>query len=200
MNTKEKILEASLNLFSKKGYDGVGIDEIATEVGIKGPSIYRYFKSKDEILNSVIEMVDQEYITNVEHYSSNKEFNITSLDEFKKNSMKYIDYTLHNERIIKARKLIVIEQFRNKKISDIATKHFITLPSKIYEDIFTCLINQNLIVNDNHKNLAFEFATPISMLIQTCDREPEQEKDIITMIINHIDYFIKIHKVKKQGE
>ena len=35
MNTKEKIFDVSLDLFSKKGYDSVSLREIAEEVGIK---------------------------------------------------------------------------------------------------------------------------------------------------------------------
>ena len=35
MNTKEKIFDVSLDLFSKKGYDSVSLNEIAERVGIK---------------------------------------------------------------------------------------------------------------------------------------------------------------------
>ena len=43
MNTKEKIFNASLDLFSKKGYDSVSLREIAEEVGIKKSSIYSHY-------------------------------------------------------------------------------------------------------------------------------------------------------------
>lgn len=39
-NTKERLVDAAMNLFSLKGYDGTGVDEIAESVGIKGPTIY----------------------------------------------------------------------------------------------------------------------------------------------------------------
>ena len=49
MNTKEKILNESLKLFAKKGYDAVGVSEIADAVKIKAPSLYKHYKSKREI-------------------------------------------------------------------------------------------------------------------------------------------------------
>ena len=51
---KEKILDAALTLFADKGYDGIGMDEIADAVGMKGPALYHYFKGKEAILNELI--------------------------------------------------------------------------------------------------------------------------------------------------
>lgn len=46
MNTKEKIFNVSLDLFSQKGYDSVSLREIAEEVGIKKSSIYSHYSSR----------------------------------------------------------------------------------------------------------------------------------------------------------
>ena len=50
MTTKERILEEALTLFAEKGYDGTGVDQIAECVGIKGPSLYKHFKGKEDNL------------------------------------------------------------------------------------------------------------------------------------------------------
>jgi len=42
-DTKQRILEKSLELFSTKGYDAVSVGEIAKAVGIKAPSLYNHF-------------------------------------------------------------------------------------------------------------------------------------------------------------
>lgn len=52
--TKEKILETSTELFSKKGFDSTSIDEIAREAGINKALIYYYFKSKEDILDQIV--------------------------------------------------------------------------------------------------------------------------------------------------
>ena len=53
MNTKEKIFNVSLDLFSKKGYDSVSLREIAEAVGIKKSSIYSHYSSKEAILMDI---------------------------------------------------------------------------------------------------------------------------------------------------
>ena len=59
IKTKDRILLAALDLFSVKGYDQASIDLIAEAVGIKGPSIYAHYKGKEDILESLIAMMEQ---------------------------------------------------------------------------------------------------------------------------------------------
>ena len=53
MNTREKIIYESLNLFSAKGFDAISVRDIANAVGIKASSIYNHFKSKYEIFDTM---------------------------------------------------------------------------------------------------------------------------------------------------
>ena len=48
MNTKEKILDVSLSMFSTSGYEAVSIRDICRTVGIKESSIYYHFKNKQK--------------------------------------------------------------------------------------------------------------------------------------------------------
>lgn len=54
MNKKNEIIEAAGQLFSEKGYD-LSMSDIAGKVGIKTPSLYSHFESKDEIIGLVLE-------------------------------------------------------------------------------------------------------------------------------------------------
>lgn len=49
-DTYQEILEAAARAFSKNGYDGTSLAEIASAVGIKTPALYYHFKSKNELL------------------------------------------------------------------------------------------------------------------------------------------------------
>ncbi|MDX8360350.1 TetR/AcrR family transcriptional regulator [Cytobacillus sp. IB215316] len=60
--TKLKILNQALILFSAKGYEETSLKDIATSIHIKAPSIYAYFSGKEELFISVIEYVMSEYI------------------------------------------------------------------------------------------------------------------------------------------
>lgn len=53
--TKEKIFDSAYKLFAIHGYEGTSLSQIANEVGIKKPSIYAHFKSKEEIFTTILE-------------------------------------------------------------------------------------------------------------------------------------------------
>jgi len=59
-DTKQKILESALKLFSKKGFKETTIKDIAKEVGITEGAIYRHFTSKDEIINELLMNITKE--------------------------------------------------------------------------------------------------------------------------------------------
>ena len=57
MTTKERITEEALTLFSEKGYKGTSVKDIADAVGIKDASLYKHFKSKEEIFNAIVALI-----------------------------------------------------------------------------------------------------------------------------------------------
>lgn len=54
-DTKREIIEKALELFSERGYDAVSVGEIAAAVGIKAPSLYNHYKSKQAIFDAIVE-------------------------------------------------------------------------------------------------------------------------------------------------
>ena len=61
MRTKERILREALRLFSQKGYDAVSVEQIADAVGIKAPSLYKHYKSKQDIFDAIFEETAKRY-------------------------------------------------------------------------------------------------------------------------------------------
>ena len=60
-DTRQRILAAALALFSEKGYDAVSVGEIAGAVGIKAPSLYNHFPSKQAIFDAIVEATAMQY-------------------------------------------------------------------------------------------------------------------------------------------
>ncbi|WP_179884743.1 TetR/AcrR family transcriptional regulator [Bacillus sp. AFS015802] len=54
-DNKQVIKNVALGLFGQKGYEDTSLAEIAKEVGIKKPSIYNHFRSKEDLFAEVIE-------------------------------------------------------------------------------------------------------------------------------------------------
>ncbi len=55
-NTKERILDCAIDLFSEKGYKEVSVREIAAAVGIRAASLYKHYENKEAILESIFSL------------------------------------------------------------------------------------------------------------------------------------------------
>ena len=55
-NTRDRILNAALEVFSERGYDGATVRQIAANVGVSDPALYAHFKSKKEIFEALLNM------------------------------------------------------------------------------------------------------------------------------------------------
>lgn len=192
MPTKKRILEAALNLFSEKGYDGVGVDLIAEQAGIKGPSLYRHFKGKEDILNTLIEEGSEHYAM---HFGSARELGVlpNTIEELTSISMEQLQFTMHDPVIKKIRKILAMEQFRNPKLAELATSYSMTGVQKMYTHYFEHLIALGVVKTENPEILAFEYISPITLLIQVCDRQPEKEATIIKQMKQHFKHFASVY-------
>ena len=71
MNTPDLILNQALELFAARGYDAVGVQEIAAAAGVTKPTLYHHFGSKEGILSELIARDAQPFLTRLEvaaHY------------------------------------------------------------------------------------------------------------------------------------
>ena len=53
-DTKEKILSAALSLFARDGYEAVSVSMIAGELGITKGALYKHYKNKRHIFDSIL--------------------------------------------------------------------------------------------------------------------------------------------------
>ncbi len=194
ISTKDRILDSALTLFAEKGYDGIGVDLIAENTGLKGPSIYKHFKGKEEILDALINKVENYYEINFgsEIHLGNIP---SSIDELIDSSLKKIKFTLNDETIKKTRKILAMEQFRNHRIAELATKHSIDGVQEMYRKIFQVMMDAGVLRQDNSALLSMEFISPITLLIQMCDREPERSQEAMEQIEAHLRHFAGIYGV-----
>ena len=60
--TRQRILDAALDLFGARGVDAVSLDEIAREVGVRKQTVLYWFPSKDDLVDAVLEAVAAELV------------------------------------------------------------------------------------------------------------------------------------------
>ena len=194
-NTKEKILEEALNLFSQNGYSGASMSDIAGKVGITKAALYKHFSAKEEILEALLQKGEEQY--QMKFGSSAHPPKIPeSVEELKELSLSQIAYTMHAPDVIKYRKLFTVEQFHNERVAEFATMHFVTGLESLYTIIFEKVMEKGILKQEDPEFLAFEYLTPVTMMIHQCDRMPEWEEKAMERIRRHIDYFMEIHAVK----
>ena len=191
-DTKERILEAALEMFSQSGYTGTNIRELSASLGLVKSGVYKHFESKEAIWNALLDQMIAYY---GEHFGSPEHLPPVpdSLDELTQLTMRMVNITVHDEKIIMTRKVLTLEQYRDVRARELATKHFLTGLTEMFTRIFTGMMEKGLIRRDDPEMLAFAYATPISALIHLCDREPEKTEDAIRKIEAFSRHFIKIY-------
>lgn len=63
---RKVILRAAIEVFSRKGYHGCRIQDVAREAGVAYGLVYHYFKNKDELLESVFASGWQGFLSRVQ--------------------------------------------------------------------------------------------------------------------------------------
>lgn len=190
-DTKERILTAALEMFSQKGYEGTNLRELAASLGMGKSSMYRHFESKEDIWNALLDELIAYYAA---HFGSTEHLPPVpdSLEGLTAMTMRMVNITVYDEKIIMTRKLLTIEQFRDDRARDLATKHFLTGLTEMFTYVFEGMMDKGLIRRDDPAMLAFAYITPISALIHLCDREPEKTSQAMEQIEAFSRYFVSV--------
>ena len=193
-DTKERILAAALEMFSQYGYAGTNIRELTASLGLVKSSMYKHFKSKEDIWNTLLDDLIAYYearFGSSEHLPPVPD----SLEDLVSMTMRMVSFTIHDEKVVKSRKLLSIEQFRDERARDLATKYFLTGLKDMFTQIFAGMMGKGLLRRDDPGMLAFAYTAPITALIHLCDREPEKVDEAMAQVEAFSRYFIKTYGV-----
>lgn len=199
-NTKDQILEVALDLFSVRGYEATSISQIADAVGLRKASLYSHYSSKQDILDTLIDELTEEYdqhsiFANAdwedpEFTKSRKGRSVEAIIAEIKGQLGYI---IHDPKISKVRKMLTIEQFQNEELKKIQSKHN-------YEDVLKYnlgqirfLIREGILKDEDPEIMAAQLAWPISMWTNLCDREPEREAEAMELLDRHVRQFFRVY-------
>ena len=191
--TKNKILDAALVSFVENGYKGTNLRDFASGMGLSKSALYSHYESKEAIWNALLDKMEIYY---AERFGSveNMPAIPKSCDELLAATMKMVDFTVHDESIVRTRKLLLAEQFHDERVRKLATEHFLSGTKAIFKMIFEKMMGNGLLKEDDPDLLAFAFTSPITSLIHYCDREPEKEPEIMQQIEAFVKHFIKIYE------
>jgi len=157
LTTKERIFEASVNLFSQKGFDAVSMREIGREVGIRESSIYNHYKNKEAILDAIIDYFKSELSQS--GFEDEEAMDLIQQGPevfFKIGSQVYMD-RINTPEMEKIWRLVSIETYHNEKIRNFFIKELLEEPLEIWEATFQIMIDNKLIKPVDPRTLAYEY-------------------------------------------
>lgn len=193
-NTKEKILEEALKLFAKSGYMGTSMNDIASQLGVTKAALYKHYSSKQEILNSIIERMNQMDRERSKEYEMPEGEMEEVIEGYKNIALEKIkQYTkvqfLHwteEEFSSCFRKMLTLEQYRDPEMSRLYQHYLSEGPLQYMETIFSGIVNNS----EEAKQLAINFYGPIFLLYSIYDGS-ENKKDVMKQLEAHVEGFSK---------
>ena len=200
-NTKQEILEASLDLFSVQGFEATSISQIANAVGIRKASLYSHFENKQAILDALVKDVLDQYAersifakADWDEYDGAEDKSALTPDAAAQMILGQIRYILHDPHISKARKMLVLEQFQNSELAKLQTKQNYSDVMRYFIGLVKYLIRNGILAEDDPEIMAAELCLPISTWINLCDREPDREPEVLQLVNKHIRQFFRVYQ------
>lgn len=196
-DTKKIILQVALRQFSEKGLDGVGIRDIAKEIGIRESAIYRHFNGKQDIFDSIIKDIEQRYQEETTEIDSSISLddNLWSendlLEELVRMSFTMFHFYLKTEYGSQLRRMLTIEQYRNSEVSNFFRELVIHNGLEYITGVFTKLIEENFFINEDPDVMALQFYSPLYLLLTKYDNQPEKYQEAVSFLKKHITQFNK---------
>jgi len=191
MNKKEEIIYATLELAAEYGLKSLSMSQIAEKVGIKKPSLYNHFESKEILIKEMYQFIREKSkegipLGNLDYSNYLEKFNAK---EILTQSVLSYKKMVTDEKMYNFYKVIYSERTINSDAAEILveeTKKMITAT----KNLFYVLQKNNKINIDNIDVAAMSFAMTIHSLIDyELDCKKTNEKFDEKMIQNYIEWF-----------
>ena len=192
--TKEKILLTSLKLFAQDGYEAVSISKISGELGMAKSALYKHYKNKRDIFDSIINRMDELDYERAREYNMPdgnmdeiiKGYREISIDKIRIYTEAQFKHWTEEEFSSLFRRMITLEQYRNQEMADLYQKYLVSGPIDYMTHLFAGIIEKK----EEAKQLAIEFYGPIFLMYSLYDNKREED-DLTQMLKNHVDRFSK---------
>ena len=192
--TKEKILLTALKLFAQDGYEAVSISKISGELGMAKSALYKHYKNKRDIFDSIINRMDELDYERVREYNMPdgnmdeiiKEYRNISTDKIRIYTEAQFKHWTEEEFSSLFRRMLTLEQYRNQEMSDLYQKYLVSGPIDYMTYLFAGITGKK----EEAKQLAIEFYGPIFLMYSLYDNKREGD-DLTEMLKNHVERFSK---------
>lgn len=189
VSTKDKIIKASISLFSEHGYKGTSVRKIASEVGIRESALYNHFKNKEEIFLSVAKDIFTTPFSKDE--SDIKESAMKGKSFLQKYVMQYklLAFDKSSENMFR---LLMIELFQNRELREQFMSEFHNENIKILSEAFFIMMQNSLIRSSDPMLVAYEFISTlfyIRLQVTLMRFDSNSTNSLSTQFEKHVEFF-----------
>ena len=154
-NRKEEILIVALHLFARDGYEAVSVSQIAGEPDMTKGTLYRHYKSKRDIFDSIVKQMEQQdseqarenEVPEESIEKTPEEYQNVSFDDFVEYSKSMFEYWTEDDFASSFRKMLTIEQFRSEGMQKLYQQYLVSGPAGYVKDLF-----KNMKIKDPEEN------------------------------------------------
>ncbi len=191
-NTKEKILEEALKLFAQSGYMGTSMNEIAAKLGVTKAALYKHYASKQEILDSIVERMNQMDMERAEAYEMPEGdmekviagYKSTALDKIREfTKVQFLHWT-EEEFSSCFRKMLTLEQYRDPQMAKLYQNYLADGPLSYIETVFSGMLADT----EKARQMALDFYGSIFLLYSIYDGTGDKGQ-IMELLEQHINHF-----------
>lgn len=201
-DTKENILMTSLHLFARDGYEAVSVSTISGELGMTKGALYKHYKNKRDIFDSIVERmykIDAERSVQYKVPDSLKNEGIAiSWDTVKQFTVAQYKFWTEDDFAQNFRKMLTLEQYRNEEMAKLYQSCIAAGPVAYMENIFSQMMADGNMKKADSKLLATEFFAPMYLLIGISDHSENKEQNL-ELLNRHIERFILQNSVDGLG-
>lgn len=199
--TKEKILRTALRLFAQYGYEAVSVSAIAGELGITKGALYRHYKNKRDIFDSIVERMCRMDVGRARKYEVPEEvfekqpqaYRNTAVSRIRAFAEAQFRFWTTDEFARDFRRMLVLEQYGNPEMAALYQKILASGPVSYMEDLFRELMGQGALKKADPRLLAVEFYAPFYLLMSLADAAAdEMEKaESAKLLTTHLEQFME---------
>lgn len=193
-DTKTRILETALALFSQCGYLGTSMSDIAKELNITKGALYKHYASKQEILDSIVTRMGELDLERAKAYQMPETdadgfaeaYRTTSDDKIRTYSVAQFRHWTEELFSSRFRKMLTLEQYRDPTFAALYQNYLASGPVEYMAAIFRTMTDPD----ESAMQLALEFYGPIYLLYSVYD-SAEDKDAVLLQLQRHIDRFIQ---------
>ena len=199
-NTKERILTTALQLFARDGYEAVSVSDIAQALGMTKGALYKHYKNKRDLFDSMIQRMLELDSTAARQYGMPEQafqadesgYDQVDWDDLKRFTLAQFRFWTEDAFACPLRRMLSLEQYRSEEMGKLYQEMVVSGPVHYTADIFSRMMARGRMKPGDADALAAQFYAPMFLLIAMADGGAENG---LSVLQNLMDDFIRRWRV-----